>query len=47
MVKEIKHPTLGIIAYYTGYIIVGMSLFMIFPALVFGSVWPKHTPAQR
>lgn len=32
MVKEIKHPTLGIISYYTGYIIVGMSLFMILPA---------------
>ncbi len=33
MTQSVKHPTLGIIAYYTGYIIIGMSLFMLLPAI--------------
>lgn len=33
MVKPVKHPNLGIVLYYTGYIVIGMSLFMLLPAL--------------
>lgn len=33
MVRPVKHPTRGIISYYTGYIIIGMSGFMLLPAI--------------